>query len=61
MSNTIYKKIYPHNAFDVSWYRKNDEYSLKYIIVQYVTANSPLRRIKNIYVKRKLSPAIRLL
>ena len=27
MPNTIYKKIYPHNAFDVSWYRKNDEYS----------------------------------
>ena len=32
----------------------------KYIIVQYVTANSPLRRIKNILVKRKLPPAIRL-
>ena len=21
------KKTYPHNAFDVSWYRKNDGYS----------------------------------
>ena len=27
MSNTIYKKVYPHNAFDVSQYRKNDEHS----------------------------------
>ena len=39
----------------------NERRIFKYIIVQYVTANSPLRRIRNIHVKGKLPPAIRLL